>query len=432
MLDNLDPYYIIIAAGALVILSFAFNYLSKITKIPSVLFLIVAGLLIKHVFGLEKIDIYEDYFVFIQLLGLVGLIMIVLEAAVDLNVSRSKMPVIGKSIVLALVVLVLSSLGIAFIIMHFLDEPFFNSFIYAIPLSVVSSAVLIPSVHSLAGDKKEFLIYEATFSDIIGIMFFNYVVIQQGRFFSLNGLLMILITIVLSVVFSYLLVHLFSKVKGHVKLFLMISILSLLFAAGKKIGLSSLLIIFIFGLILNNAAKFFRGPLAKYLDCDKIEPIRADFKVLTAETAFVVRTFFFVAFGMSIELDKLFDINVLFVGSLIVVILYLVRYINFRVFAKTNVFPEIFLAPRGLITILLFFAIPNSMQIRDFSVGILFFVILATSIIMMLALMKTQDTKLESLNIIDFAHDGVHPDNVEPSGPYCEIEDNSQQEKTIQ
>lgn len=122
--------------------------------------------------------------------------MIVLEAAVDLKISREKIPLIRKSVLISLLVLVITSLAIGSSIMLLINEPFFNCLIYAIPLSVVSSAVLIPSVHTLSEQKKEFLIYESTFSDIIGIMFFNFVVLQEESIFNLGGLANILFTIV--------------------------------------------------------------------------------------------------------------------------------------------------------------------------------------------------------------------------------------------
>ena len=45
-----------------------------------------------------------------------------------------------------------------------------NSVIYSIPLSIISSAVAIPSAASLLKHQKEFVIYESTFSDILGVI----------------------------------------------------------------------------------------------------------------------------------------------------------------------------------------------------------------------------------------------------------------------
>ena len=205
----------------------------------------------------------------------------------------------------------------------------------------------------------------------------------------------------------------------------MLAILALLYAIGKQLHLSSLLIILIFGLVLNNTELFFRGRLAKKLDQGKVVAICKDFRMITAETAFLVRTFFFVTFGMSINLSVFGDSIVLLVGSIIVLILYVVRYVNFKMVLRSNVLPEIFLAPRGLITILLFFSIPVQYQIQNFKVGILFFVILATSIIMMIALMNTKSSKAVEFTVIDY---GAGPSSdlqdIEPEGPYCDIDGN--------
>jgi len=44
----------------------------------------------------------------------------------------------------------------------------------------------------------------------------------------------------------------------------------------------------------------------------------------------------------------------LFVGGLIIFALLNVRYLYFRFFLHTNIFPEVVFIPRGLITIVLF------------------------------------------------------------------------------
>ena len=51
----------------------------------------------------------------------------------------------------------------------------------------------------------------------------------------------------------------FFNITGHVKLFLLMAILLLLYAVGKMFHLSSLVMILIFGVILNNYKLFFSG-----------------------------------------------------------------------------------------------------------------------------------------------------------------------------
>ena len=202
-------------------------------------------------------------------------------------------------------------------------------------------------------------------------------------------------TLILSIVVAYVVVYLFKYLNMQVKLFLVIAVLLLLFAVGKYFHLSSLLIILTFGLVLNNSDIFFRGPLRRYFDKDQVKPILHDFHNLTLEFAFLLRTFFFVVFGLSITVSSLYNIEVAINSFAIVGILYVVRFISLRIFAKEHVFPELFIAPRGLITVLLFFVLlkNDSVHIANFDTGLLLYPILITSIIMMIALISYKGEK---------------------------------------
>jgi hypothetical protein len=75
----------------------------------------------------------------------------------------------------------------------------------------------------------------------------------------------------------------------------------------------------------------------------------------------------------------------------------LVRYFYLKVFVKTNIFPELYYMPRGLITILLFYKIPTGFQLSSFNEGILFFVVLATGLIMLFGAVFHKSEKNESI-----------------------------------
>ncbi|MDX1629850.1 MAG: cation:proton antiporter, partial [Fulvivirga sp.] len=264
-----------------------------------------------------------------------------------------------------------------------------TALVYAIPLSVMSSAIVIPSVGELSQHKKEFMVYESTFSDILGIMYFYFLIGNLGN--DQVGAVIwdvtsnILITVVLSVVLSYALVLIFQRVKTQVKLFLLIAVLLLLYSVGKLFHLSSLLIILIFGLIINNHKVFFRGFLRTWIQLPALRSILHNFHLITIESAFVVRTFFFVIFGITIELSALLNGSDFLISLVIVGILFGVRALFLWLFRGKDVVPEILIAPRGLITILLFFAIPVTMQ-TSFNAGILLYTILITSVVMAMAL----------------------------------------------
>src|SRR5690606_42043225 len=73
------------------------------------------------------------------------------------------------------------------------------------------------------------------------------------------------------------------------------------------------------------------------------------------------------------------------------------RFIYLRLILKANLFPELFLMPRGLVTILLFYSIPVEKQLSNFKVGILFYIIVLTSLLMMVGLMFFKKEKSEYL-----------------------------------
>ena len=146
--------------------------------------------------------------------------------------------------------------------------------------------------------------------------------------------------------------------------------------------LSSLIIILIFGIMLNNYKVFFRGGLISLLNEERVDSVLHDMRIITAETAFVVRTFFFIIFGWSVFLGSLLNFKVIMMGLLVLAIIYVVRGIVLFVFSGKNIFLELFLAPRGLVTILLFFAIPEELSLGKSFQGVLLFVVLASCLIM--------------------------------------------------
>ncbi len=392
---DINAYSMVIAASLVIIFSYFANVISRKTNIPSVLLLIVLGILIKQsfpYFGISAIP-YEG--LILEVLGTVGLIFIVLEAALDLELRKDKWPIIWKSLLVALGALLISSFAIASFLNWIFFNDFYNALVYAIPLSIMSSAIIIPSVGGLVEHQKEFMVYESTFSDILGIMFFYLLLGNEdaGSVWTVakNVGVNIGLTIILGLLVSYVMVFMLQKITGNVKLFLTIAVLLLIYAIEKLVHLSPLILILAFGLMLNNHKLFFVKRMRKLVNDEKIESITHDFHVLTLETAFVIRTFFFVIFGITIVLSSLMSWSVIFYSLVIVVILYLVRYLFLSLLARKDTFPMLYIAPRGLITILLYFQIYSGHPeyVHDgFDQGILLVVIMVTSIIMTISLIQ--------------------------------------------
>lgn len=266
----LHAHLIIILLSSIVIISYLFNLVSRKTNIPSVILLIATGI------GIQYISAYmgytqQDVGKLVKILGAIGLIMIVLEASLDLKINREKIPLIRNSFLSALFIFFVSAVGIGFIIMQLLDMPFQNAFIYAVPLSIISSAIVIPSTEHLPSEKKEFIIYESSFSDIIGIMVFNYMLMQNvmsirsAAIFTGN----IFLAVAISAIATFLLIYLLTKIQINIKFFLAFAILALVYTLGEQIHLPSLLIVMVFGLVLNNINFFIKGLVSKWIDTKK-------------------------------------------------------------------------------------------------------------------------------------------------------------------
>jgi NhaP-type Na+/H+ or K+/H+ antiporter len=413
IINNIKPeYLIIIGISLIIIFSFIFNFISIKTNIPSVLLLMGLGIIIQYIYPeLKENPLISKALV---LVGKVGLILIVLEAALDLKIKKDKIKLILKSFLMALFGLLGSSILIAFAIQYFLESTFYDSLIYAVPLSIMSSAIVIPSVNKLSEDKKEFMIYESTFADILGIILFQFLT-SSSEFYTTTDVVFsvtsnILITIVVAIVFSYITVWGIQKLTSHVKLFLIIAVLLLVYALGSIFHLSSLIIVLFFGLILNNTDVFFVGRLKSVINKERIKPVFKEFYIITLESAFVLRTFFFVMFGVTISLISLVNYEVAIQSISFIAILYVVRFIFLKIiFWDKNILPELFIAPRGLITVLLFYTIPAKYIITNFNQGILLYTILISSVIMTLVLVIGKGGKniKEVLHDYDELHDTI-------------------------
>jgi hypothetical protein len=111
---------------------------------------------------------------------------------------------------------------------------------------------------------------------------------------------------------------------------------------------------------------------------------------LSAESAFIIRTFFFVIFGFTINIYQLDDRIVLANGFILLVSIFVIRLVYLKLFRKENSGQEIFIAPRGLISILLYFNLPEAIKLPEIGTPFLFVVVLGTSLVMSIGLLTSK------------------------------------------
>ena len=425
---------ILIVLPLLIVFSYLFDLIARKTKFPAVILLMFTGILIRTgttLYGFNEFGFLENL---IPVLGTIGLILIVLEGALELDIKREKLPVILKGFFAAGIILLLNVIGVYLLFYHFLGIGHQAAVIYAIPLSIISSAVAIPSSVSLFERDREFVVYESTFSDILGIMLFNYAIRQFETnqvlvsAESIVGLgLQIIGVIVVSLFITFCLFQLLQKIEHHVKFFLILALLVLVYALGKFFHLPALVTIFIFGLFLSNVKALLPNFMKRNLDLEETQKGLHEFHILTAESTFLVKTFFFLFFGFSINLSEFSTIDPLLYGLVIFGAMWGIRYLYFTATTfKLKPSPLVFISPRGLISILLFLQISEVSFMEGVTSAIdervLLVVILASMLIMTKGTMKKRSIE----EIPDRSNYDEIPLEIENASTIDEEENNSE------
>ncbi|MBS7566392.1 cation:proton antiporter [Mucilaginibacter sp. Bleaf8] len=383
----MSTYTILIVLSGLIIFSYLFDLFAGKTRIPSVLLLLFLGVSIKQLVTYFDIKVFNIGAI-LPTLGTLGLILIVFEGALELKYSPQKNAVIKKSFFSALIILLCTTFTISWIFWQLSGSDYYRCFLNAIPFCVVSSAIAIPSAASINKQKREFIIYESSFSDILTVVLFNFILsnkhISIGSFAKLGAELTTILAFAVGA--CLFLLYLIGRITHHVKFFLIIAILILVYAIGQSYHLSSLIIVLSLGLFLNNANQIRVPWFRKYFIYPGLSIDLKQLHQLSAESAFLMRTFFFAIFGFTMDIDQLQKWSVLTIGGLILLAIYVIRFIYIKLVSKTDLMPELVIVPRGLISVLLFYNLPASMKLPGIETGLLFVVVLATSIIMSVGL----------------------------------------------
>lgn len=384
---------IIITICSLLLIAYAFDLTASRTKIPSVILLLLLGWLVKQITEFSHITV-PNLSPILPVLGTIGLILIVLEGALELELDKSKIPMIKKSFIVGFIPMGVLAFSLAFIFQYFGGNSFQSNLLNVIPLCVISSAIAIPSVKNLSPLDKEFIIYESSLSDIIGVLFFNFVVFNSTISFSsfydfaLELFVIILISFISTVTLSFLL----SKIEHPIKFGPIILLVILIYAIAKIFHLPSLVFILLFGLFLGNLDKLKQFSWIQQLKPEQLETEVNKFHELVGEATFLIRALFFLLFGYLIQSEEILNTDTLVWAFGIVTLIFLIRAIQLKV-SNLKLKPFLFVAPRGLITILLFLAIEPQQNIPLMNKSLIIQVIVLTALVMMFGLMNNSQNE---------------------------------------
>lgn len=376
--------YIILALCIIILLSYIFDITSKYSKIPGVILLIALGIGIQLLGEYTRIDI-PNLKPVLPVLGTIGLILIILEASLDLKLQKRKKVLIVKSISSAFILFTLFTAAFTFVLVHFFGYSVRDSILNGIPLGIISSAVAIPSAIFLNCDEKEFVVYESSFSDIFGIIIFDFIL--MGHMSLFGGIVYFayttLITVVISLVTTAILAILLHRIRYHINYVIIMTSIILVYMLAQLSHLPALLLIITFGMVLSNNILLENTFIKKFVDFTKFRNDLSAFRKMLTEFTFLARSFFFIIFGYYTQVKGLFGLDNILTSLAITVSLFFLRMIFIKFFLRMPVMPLLLFIPRGLITVILFLTIPLASRVPLISEQVITLVILMTIFMLM-------------------------------------------------
>lgn len=389
---------VIIVICILLLIGYLFDLSSARTKIPSVILLLILGWTVRQIADFFSFKI-PDLSRLLPIFGTLGLILIVLEGALELELNRSKFKLIRKSFLSSFISILALSFIISYAFHYFGGISMREALINAIPISVISSSVAISSAKNLSLGNKEFVIYESSLSDIMGVVFFNFAIdniyVNSNAFlhFGLQVLIICVVSFIATIGLSFLL----RKIDHPIKHAPIIILIILIYAVSEIFHLPALIFILFFGLFLGNIDELKNYKWIKKLNPYEFNKEVSKFREIVMEGAFLIRAFFFTLFGYSFETKEIINVDTFGSALLIFAVIVIIRAIILKV-GRLPVFPLLFVAPRGLITILLFFSIPATLAFPLVNKSLVIQVIVLTALFMMIGLMITGKKNKEQEN----------------------------------
>lgn len=377
------------ALGSAVLLSYWFSHISARYRIPSVVLLLLTGIVARattHFFH-NSVEFPAQL---LPILGTAGLVLIVLEGALDLRLEPGQRSFLLRTFGAAAFGIAVTTMAIGSLLEHFFRLPVLQLLLVAAPFGVISSAVAIPTAETLPQEERAFVIYESSWSDIFGVMLFNALLVTLGGgAFTANflggGVAIAIVGVVVALAYYWLVGHL----EGHVKFVPLLFALILVYEAADLMHLSPLLIVLILGLILNNAHILRRFRMFNRLHSDHFNAELDKLKHLTAEATFLVRTLFFLLLGYVTDVDSLLDRQAWAWAAAIVALIFSLRWLVLKACTK-DAGNLLWMAPRGLVTVTLFFNTPAGTVPAGFPTGTLILVILLSCLVMAAGLKSGQ------------------------------------------
>lgn len=381
--------------GILIFMAHLFTGIFSRTKIPDVLFLIIIGIGIGPVLGLAS---PSQFGIVGPIFTTITLIIILFESGLTLKLKTLR-SVLSGALTLAPLSFVLTMTTVAGLALLLTDLEVLPAFILGAIVGSTSEAVVIPLIRQLRiqEETRTLLAVESSVNDVLSIVITVALVqaysLGEFRIAAISGNLIaaFLVAIVFGVMGALIWSTLLSRIHAIKNaMFTTPAFVFVLFGIVEILGFSGAIAALTFGITLGNIESIrfpiFSIPLAS-------EPVGLTEyeKAFFSEVAFLLKTFFFVYLGISLELISSW---LILVGIILTVVVFILRILSVRISLK-KVMPLLdksiaaIMIPRGLAAVVLATiplqqAVVGGELIQNITYGVVLFSIVATSFLVLL------------------------------------------------
>jgi potassium/hydrogen antiporter len=376
----------LLVLSGLLVFAYLLDVIGRQIRLPSVVLLIATGMVGRQV--LDRLGLtlgfVDDV---LPLVGTIGLILIVLEGTLDLELRRARAGLIAMSSAVALLGFVGTLFAFTLVLNLVLGYELKVAALAAMPFAVISSAVAIPSAHGLEDAPREFVVYESALSDILGVLVFYAWLAADGSLAAFSEDLFGggALSVLAAALVALLLFFLINRIEGHVRFVPLLAGLMLLYAVGKVLHLSPLVLVLVCGLLLNNPHLIERTRYLRKMHGKGYDRTLAEFKGLVAELTFATKSVFFILLGYWTDVHHMLDWRAWALAAAMFVIIYASRAMILGLLEVAHVRQLLWIAPRGLITVLLFLAVMETGRVDGFPFGAVMLVVMSTAVVTALA-----------------------------------------------
>lgn len=387
----METALVIIFVGLLVFLAHFFVALFERTRVPDVLYLILIGLIIGPVLGIIR---PEDFGKVGHVFTIIALVVILFEGGLELSYESLRNSLKG-TLFLTLASYFITLVILTPVLRYVTDLSLGASFFISAVLAAPAPSVVIPLVRHLRLQQstQTILMLESSLGEALGIVvalaILELLQFNQIRVGLVVGKLLssFVFAFAIGVAGGYVWSLLLRRVRQlQNAIFTTPSFVFILYGISDFLGFSGPVMALTFGITLGNIDVVrIKWLHAKF----NIKPVRHNEmeKLFFAEIVFLLKTFFFVYIGLSVQLSDPFSIGI---GLVLTALLLLCRLVAVRMTASrqdTNVQDALTMSvmvPKGtaaavLASLPLQMGIVGGLLIQNLSYGVIILSILVTS-----------------------------------------------------